>query len=57
MILEINCEVKLIFTWSANCAIISTNIANQNTTFTITETNLFVPVVTLSTQDDAKLLP
>ena len=57
MILENNCEVKLILTWSANCAIISTNIANQNTTFTITETNLFVPVVTLSTQDDAKLLP
>ena len=25
--------------------------------FTITETNLYVPVVTLSTQDNAKLLP
>ena len=30
--------------------------ANQNPTFTITETNLYAPVVTLSTQDNAKLL-
>ena len=53
----INCEVELILTWSADCVIISTNVANQNPTFTITETNLYVPVVTLSTQDNAKLLP
>ena len=53
----INCEVKLILTWSVDCVIISTNVANQNPTFTITETNLYVPVVTLSTQDNAKLLP
>ena len=52
----INCEVELILTWSADCVIISTNVANQNPTFTITETNLYVPVVTLSTQDNAKLL-
>ena len=37
--------------------IISTNVANQAPTFAITETNLYVPVVTLSTQDNAKLLP
>ena len=53
----INCEVELILTWSANCVIISTNFPNQNPTFTITETNLYVPIVTLSTQDNAKLLP
>ena len=53
----INCEVELILTWSDNCVIISTNVANQNPTFTITETTLHVPVVTLSTQDNAKLLP
>ena len=53
----INCEVELILTWSENYIIISTNVANQNPTFTITETNLYVPVVTFSTQDDAKLLP
>ena len=53
----IHCEVELILNCSANCVIISTNIANQNPTFTITETNLYVPVVTLSTQGNAKLLP
>ena len=53
----INCEVELILTWSENCVIISTDVANQNPTFTITETNFYVPVVTLSTQDNAKLLP
>ena len=53
----INCKVKLILTWSANCVIIGTNIANQNPTFTITETNLYVSVVILSTQDNEKLLP
>ena len=53
----INCEVELILTWSSNCVIIYTDVANQVPTFTITETNLYVPVVTLSTQDNAKLLP
>ena len=52
----INCEVELILMWSAGCVIIYTNVANQNPTFTITETNLCVPVVTLSNQDNAKLL-
>ena len=53
----INCQVELILNWSANCVIISTYVANQVPTFTITETNLFVPLVTLSIQDNAKLLP
>ena len=53
----INCEVELILTWSENCIIISTNIAAQNPTFTITETTLYVSVVTLSAQDNLKLLP
>ena len=53
----INYEIELILDWSANCVIISTNNANQVPTFTITETNLYVPVVILSTQDNSKLLP
>ena len=53
----INCEVELILTWSTNCVIIYTDVADQGSTFTITETNLFVPVVTLSTQDNSRLLP
>ena len=52
----INCEVNFISTWSGNCVIVSTDVANQNATFTITETKFYVPAVTLSTQDNAKLL-
>ena len=51
-----NCEVELILKWSENCVIIGTNVADQNPTLTITETNLCVPVVTLSTQDNLKLI-
>ena len=43
-------------TCSANSVIIYTNVANKNITFEITETKLYVPVVTLSIQDNAKLL-
>ena len=53
----INCEVNLILTWSEDCAIVYTNIANQVATFAIIETNLYVSVVTLSTQDNTELLP
>ena len=53
----IDCEIELILTWSANCVIIYTNVADQNPTFTIRETTLYVPVVTLSTEDNSKLLP
>ena len=54
---SINCEIELVLDWSANCDTIYINVDNQVPTFTITETNLDVPVVTLSTQDNAKLLP
>ena len=53
---SINCEINLILTWSTNCVIVSTNAANQIATFEITDTKLYVPVVTLSTQDNSKLL-
>ena len=52
----INCEINLLLTWSASCVIVSTNVTNQNATFAITDTKLYVPVVTLSQQDNAKLL-
>ena len=52
----INCEVNLILTRSADCVIIYTNVANQIPTLTITETNLYLPVVTLSIQGNVKLL-
>ena len=52
----INCEINLILTWSTNFIIVSTNVANQNATLEITDTRLYVPVVTLSMQENAKLL-
>ena len=52
----INCEVNPILARSAYCVIFASNVANQNATFAITDTKLYVPVVTLSTQDNTKLL-
>ena len=67
----INCEVELILTWLKNCVLIakSTREANydadpnvyeidnpENVTFKITDVKLFVPVVTLSQENDIQLL-
>ena len=49
----INCEVNLILTWSSTCVITNSNGAG---TFAITNTKLYVPVVTLSTQENTKFL-
>ena len=49
----INCEVNLISTWSSTCVITNSTGAGR---FKITDTKLYVPVVTLSTQDNTKLL-
>ena len=66
-----NCEVELILTWFKNCVLIdkTTREANydadlnvceidnpENATFKITDVKLFVPVVTLSKENDIKLL-
>ena len=48
----INCEINLILTWSSTCVITKSNGAG---TFAITDTKLYVPVVTLSTQENAML--
>ena len=65
----INCEINLILTWSENCVLTSkatrdavlapgvTRVNNPtNVTFKITDTKLYVPVVTLSTKDDNNFL-
>ena len=49
----INCEVNLILTWSSTCVISS---SNGTGTFVITGTKLYVPGVTLSTQENTKFL-
>ena len=48
----INCKVELSLTWNENC--ILTSLAG-NSTFTITDAKLYVPVVTLSIEDNARL--
>ena len=49
----ITCEVNLILTWLSDCVITDSNGAG---TFEISDTKLYVPVVTLSTEENAKLL-
>ena len=49
----INCEISPILTWSKNCFSSSATGAKE---FAITDTKLYVPVVTLSTEDNMKLL-
>ena len=49
----INCEVNLILTWSSTCAITNSTDAGR---FGITDTKIYIPVTTLSTQDNSKLL-
>ena len=52
----IHCEVNLILTWSSTCVIATVVDANQAATFEITNTKFYVPVVTLSTQENTKVL-
>ena len=49
----IDCEINLILTWPSTCVITNSTGAGR---FTITDTKLYVQVVTLSTQENAKLL-
>ena len=68
----VNCEVSLALTWSADCVITSLEKrlvtaaqgdnpevrdgSPESATFKITSTKLYVPVVTLSAENDNKLL-
>ena len=55
----INYETELIFTWSKKCVLADMTAANNSLTgleFQITSTKLYVPVVTLSRENDKKLL-
>ena len=54
--LLINCEINLVLTWSKNYLIAATAIDSQVPTFGIINTNVYVLIVTLSNQDNVKLL-
>ena len=51
----INCDSSLILTWSSNCVISSDSASNEARELIITDTILYVPIVALSTQDNANL--
>ena len=51
----INCEIILYLNWSEYCVMVATNQAAQAITFSITDSILYVPIVTLSSQDNAEL--
>ena len=48
----INCKVELSLRWNQNCVL--SNLVG-NSTFTITDAKLYVPIVTLSAEDNVKL--
>ena len=58
----INCKIHLELNWNNNCVIYGPdtyaggdNANNRETTFKITNTKLYVPIVTLSTKDNVNL--
>ena len=54
--LSINCEISFILTWSNRCFIIDNPIVGQELTFAKSDKKIYLSVVTLSNQDDSKLL-
>ena len=51
-----SCEISLQLKWSKKRIIVAGTENNQNPSFQINDTKLYVPVVTLSTQENIKLL-
>ena len=52
----ISYKINLITSWSVNCFIVANPINNKDPTFAIVDAKLYVPVLTLSAQDNAELL-
>ena len=51
----INCKYNLILTWLVNVFIVAGTLATQVPTFAIIDTKIYVPIVNLSSQDNAKI--
>ena len=54
----INCKIEFSLKWIVNCILTINPNANNNinkATFTITDAKFYVPIVTLKTEDNAKL--
>ena len=52
----VNCEISLKLKYPEKCILVADTATNQVPEFKITDTKLYVSVVTLSTQDNIKLL-
>ena len=52
----INCEIELDLSWTKDCVLIEQNDNITGVNFVITSTKLYVPVVTLSINDNIKFL-
>ena len=52
----IKCEVNFFFNLVCRIIIVTGTVENQTSRFTLTDTKHYAPVVTLSGQDDVKLL-
>ena len=53
---SINFEISLELEWSEKCVSVAGTAANRKSELKITDTKFYVPVVTLSTQGNIKLL-
>ena len=51
-----NFEISFQLKWSKNSILVDGTKANQNPGFQINDTKLYVPIVTLSTQENIKFL-
>ena len=58
----INCKIRLKLNWNNKCVMYGADtfaggdsVNNRETTFKITSTKLYVPIVTLSTKDNVNL--
>ena len=54
--LLINCEISHQLKWSKNCILVAGTAANQKPRFQINDSKPYVPLVTLSPQENIKLL-
>ena len=52
----VNCKINILLTWSDKCIIATGCYSDREPKFAITDTKLYVPVVTLTAQDNEKLL-
>ena len=51
-----NCDISIMLTWPKNSILVASFVTNQEPTLTITDTKLYVSVITLSTLSTRKII-